>query len=315
MDKQRKLNYDNLVTLLSECAIDLRLNDSFIPEMILNCNIKYFDIFDESPIFNIFNIVNIEYIFKKGICYIKSNKSHYKNISAGDIILSVNNKPPAEGISKKYDIYYIEYLKLNARNQYIKKSAKILYPQLDYKSYSKLVIKERKNNIYIKIDNFNQEIVLQNIELNNKSLWIDLRNNRGGSITNLIKCLQIFVKEGNPLFYLSKKNEIYSILSKTLTMIIPYKIYVFVNSKTASSSEIMASVLKKSVGAVILGSKTEGKWMITADKKLGIYNVKLPEFIYQNNTEIQEPTYEGIVPDYIISDNRIDEFINKKWCD
>lgn len=120
---------------------------------------------------------------------------------------------------------------------------------------------------YIKVALFTDEVGrdFENVltELLGKginSFVVDLRGNPGGSVEEAIKILSCFVKKGT-LFCLRSGEYIEKVFVSSGKQLFYGDIVVLVDSNSASSSEIVAGVLK-SRGAKIFGKKTFGKGTI-----------------------------------------------------
>lgn len=90
------------------------------------------------------------------------------------------------------------------------------------------------------------------------SLVIDVRGNSGGYLTTVTDILSLFVKKGEVLYQLKTKDEIEKIYDKTDEKR-DYKVAVLVNGGSASASEVLASCMKETYKAYIVGTTTYGK--------------------------------------------------------
>ena len=91
-----------------------------------------------------------------------------------------------------------------------------------------------------------------------EALIIDLRENTGGYLEVSKNIAEMFLKKGSIVYSLQSNNQ--TIDFKDITNESRnYKIIVLVNSKTASAAEVLASALKYSYDAKIVGNKTFGK--------------------------------------------------------
>ena len=121
---------------------------------------------------------------------------------------------------------------------------------------------------YISLTSFNENSYTQfknNLEsleeLNINSLIIDLRNNSGGYLDSAKRVAELFLKKGKVIYYLDKKNKLTSIKDDTKEKR-NYKISIIINKKSASATEVLASALKDSYGAVLVGEQSYGKGVI-----------------------------------------------------
>lgn len=101
--------------------------------------------------------------------------------------------------------------------------------------------------------------VLETLESENiDSLVLDLRNNTGGYLSSANEIASMFLKKGKVIYSLERKKNKEIVLDTTIEeRNIP--LVILVNEKTASASEILATSLKESYGAIIVGTTTFGK--------------------------------------------------------
>jgi carboxyl-terminal processing protease len=90
-----------------------------------------------------------------------------------------------------------------------------------------------------------------------KGLVIDVRNNPGGLLDEVIEVCQQLIPKG-PIVSIRYKNKPLETYSSTLAKA-PYKIVMLVNEGSASASEIMAAAIKESNTGKLIGTKTYGK--------------------------------------------------------
>ncbi|AEV67339.1 S41 family peptidase [Acetivibrio clariflavus] len=141
---------------------------------------------------------------------------------------------------------------------------------------------------YIKLDIFNSNSsiniikALKEMDNNNISkLILDLRDNPGGELSQVIKIAEKFVPEGliTKLDFQSEKmeDELYYSKNKELK----YKLVVLVNGLSASASEILAGAIQDTGAGVLVGTKTYGK-----GKVQNIYPVLSPEAYKRYSKEL-----------------------------
>ncbi len=133
---------------------------------------------------------------------------------------------------------------------------------------------------------------------NIKDIVIDLRNNTGGFVDGAVNIAKMLVPEGKIITHKMKYNDIKTEYVSTLEEK-KYNVVALVNEYTASSSEILASALKESGAAVLVGEQTYGK--AVTQNILGLYagracKVTTGEYYTRNGNSINKI---GIVPDYI----------------
>lgn len=140
----------------------------------------------------------------------------------------------------------------------------IEYPSVDYRMFEQ----NDKKIGYIYLSTFSKTSAAQVKRVLNEleekgmdSLIFDVRSNTGGYLDAAEDILNMFIRSGKILFSLEDSNgrtNIYSTTKEYRT----YDIVVLVNQISASASEILATSLKESYGAIIVGSKTYGKGLV-----------------------------------------------------
>lgn len=132
---------------------------------------------------------------------------------------------------------------------------------------------------YIKLDIFNSNSSLNMaktlIEMDNnniKKLILDLRDNPGGEVSQVVKIAEKFVPKGliTKLDFRSEEIEDEEYYSKNKNP--KYKLVVLVNELSASASEILAGAIQDSGSGVLVGTRTYGKGEVQ-----NIYPVLSPE--------------------------------------
>ncbi len=130
----------------------------------------------------------------------------------------------------------------------------------------------RANNIaYINLSSFTEgcsnDVRKAFIELKEqgaKGLVLDLRDNGGGSLSEAVKIVNMFVPKGITLVKtkgkIARANSEYKTTEEPIDTVMP--IAVLVNENTASASEITAGSLQDLDRGVVLGAKTFGKGLV-----------------------------------------------------
>lgn len=97
-----------------------------------------------------------------------------------------------------------------------------------------------------------------------KSLVFDLRNNGGGSVTEAVSIINMFLPKGKTVLEmkgkLQRSNHVYKTTVEPIDSVMP--MVVLVNENSASASEIMSGSLQDYDRAVILGTRTYGKGLV-----------------------------------------------------
>ena len=198
-------------------------------------------------------------------------------------------------------------------------------------TYAKSVIIDDKNKIgYIKLPKFyadfnhnggrncaeDMEKEVEKLKAENvNGIIIDLRNNGGGSLQDVVKIAGLFIEKG-PVVQVKARNLDPFIFDDT-DPTIQYKgpLAILVNPFSASASEILAAAMQDYNRAVIIGSSsTYGKGTVQkiidfdqilppnmADlKPLGAMKVTMQKFYRINGSTTQ---LQGVISDIILPDN------------
>lgn len=131
------------------------------------------------------------------------------------------------------------------------------------------------NNIgYLKMDIFAENLPnevrtsLERLEKDGMTkLIIDLRNDTGGYLDKAFEVASMFIKKGKIIYSLQDKSNKVD-YKDTDNNSKDYPIVVLVNESTASAAEILASALKDSYGATLVGNTTFGKGKVQHAYKL-----------------------------------------------
>lgn len=103
-----------------------------------------------------------------------------------------------------------------------------------------------------------------------KSLVFDLRNNGGGSVSEAVSIINMFLPKGKKVLEmkgkLQRSNNVYKTTVEPIDTVMP--MVVLVSNNTASASEIMSGSLQDYDRAVILGTRTYGKGLVQATMDL-----------------------------------------------
>lgn len=164
---------------------------------------------------------------------------------------------------------------------------------------------------FVKITQFNGHVV-ENLNKamaefkakNVKGLIIDVRNNPGGLLDEVVKVCQQLIPKG-PIVSIKYKNQPQDVYSSTLAKA-PYKIVMLVNEGSASASEIMAAAIKESGTGKLVGTKTYGKGTVQtvltltdgSGLKITIANYLTPKGFILDGV--------GIIPDFEVQNTTVD---------
>lgn len=150
------------------------------------------------------------------------------------------------------------------------------------------------------IDSFNEAKV--------KGIIIDLRNNGGGIIDSALSIADMFIND-QPLITITHKNKVGDvryIASESTKVDDELPVVVLVNKGSASSSEILAGVLKEDDRATLIGTTTYGKGItqIATPFAGGVVQVTNAKYLLPNGDDIHEV---GIAPHIVVEDPEIPE--------
>ncbi len=150
------------------------------------------------------------------------------------------------------------------------------------------------------IDSFNEEGV--------KGIIIDLRNNGGGIIDSALSIADMFIND-RPLITITHKNnvgDVRYIASDSTKVDQDLPVVVLVNKGSASSSEILAGILKGDDRATLIGTTTYGKGItqIAVPFAGGVVQVTDAKYLLPNGEDIHKV---GIEPHIFVEDPEIPE--------
>ncbi|MHB8260727.1 MAG: carboxy terminal-processing peptidase [Bacteroidia bacterium] len=164
--------------------------------------------------------------------------------------------------------------------------------ELDETFAHSAILQNEKNKVgYIKLPSFYSDFTrngahhcaldIKNevLKLKNESVHgiiIDLRDNGGGSLQEVVEMAGLFIKQG-PIVQVRKKGgEIESLVDKDPNQIYEGPLVIIINRNSASASEIMAAAMQDYKRAVIMGTQSFGKG--TVQNFLDLDNYLLQQF-------------------------------------
>ena len=132
------------------------------------------------------------------------------------------------------------------------------------------------------------------------SLILDVRYNTGGYLTACTKIIEMFLKKDSLMYSIKSKKDSEE-YRDTTDEHRNYKVAVLINNSSASASEILASSLKYSYGATIIGEKSYGKGKVQTTGKLsdGTMIKYTSALWYMPNGECLDK--KGLTPDIEVS--------------
>ncbi len=148
-----------------------------------------------------------------------------------------------------------------------------------------------------------------------KGIILDLRNNSGGSLNDVVQMSGLFIEDGPIVQVKGREAQARPLVDKDAGVLYTGPLIVMVNSQSASASEILAAAMQDYGRAVIVGStSTFGKGtvqrfldldqVVTGHddmKPLGEVKVTLQKFYRVNGGSTQ---LKGVIPDINLPDNQ-----------
>lgn len=252
---------------------------------------------------------------------IKDSPAYKAGLKPGDRIIAVDNKT-VKGLSMGEVVSLIKgdqnsKVKLGIQRRGEKPlSFNVIRQEIKLNPIEYKVLKE--NIGYIKISQFNQytysNLVPVLNKFNNKNISnviIDLRNNPGGFLGEVVDVSQLFIQEG-PIVHIKYKGDIQRTYFSKLKES-KYKLVVLVNENSASASEIFAGAVQDRNAGTIIGTTTYGKG--TVQQIIPLPNgdgmkLTIAEYLTPKGRNINK---KGIQPDIILENKNItiDEQLNK----
>ncbi|MDP2176619.1 MAG: carboxy terminal-processing peptidase [Bacteroidota bacterium] len=159
------------------------------------------------------------------------------------------------------------------------------------------------NDIKIEIEKLKKDDV--------KGIILDLRDNGGGSLQDVVDIGGFFIDKG-PITQVKSRDRKPEILSDNNSgMIWEGPLTIMVNENSASASEILAAAMQDYKRALIIGSSTFGKGTVQrfidlddafsamSPEKMGSLKITIQKFYRIDGTTTQQ---NGVIPDVIIPD-------------
>lgn len=324
--KELKKAYDNIINGYVEKVDEAKLIDAAIEGMYNYLGDPYTSYIDQSSTDDLTDRLNGEYTgigveitkIEEGIIVInvfENGPAYNAGIEPGDILVKLNGNDitnsSAADVSNSIKKSNQSSVELSVLRDGITITKTVNIKNVNVPSVSK----ENFNDIgYIKIDTFSNTTytqfkeALEALEKNNiNSLVIDVRNNGGGYLNSAAEIAELFIEKGKNIYGLENKKgkTFYEDNTKTQRN---YKIAVLINSSSASASEILASALKESYGATIIGTTSYGKGTVQETSKLssgGMVKYTTAYWLTPNGNSVNNV---GIKPDIEIILDKTDEY-------
>jgi len=250
-------------------------------------------------------------------------------IEIGDQLLKItvakDEFPVQCNYFSKINEVFTDPSKKYANFTFLKKSGEIYSLNLEKKKlktienevFSSVLIKDKKRFGYINIPSFymdeanlntvSKDVAKEVIHLKNEAvegLIIDVQNNGGGSMTEAINLVGMFIDIG-PVSVLADNHDKKTILKDfNRGMIFNKPIVVIVNGFSASASELFANAIQDYKRGIIIGSKTYGKGtsqqifpLASDNESMGFIKITKDKFYRINGNSHQN---NGVSPDVFL---------------
>lgn len=135
-----------------------------------------------------------------------------------------------------------------------------------------------------------------------KGLVIDVRNNPGGVLQDVVEIAQLMMKEGSVVVQVEdrngKRDKTYAKGGEKKD----YPIVVLTNGGSASASEILAGALQEGAGATVVGQQTYGKGTVQVSfnqlfEDGGLIKMTIAKWLTPKGNWINE---KGVTPDIVV---------------
>ncbi|MBQ5704240.1 MAG: S41 family peptidase [Alistipes sp.] len=146
-----------------------------------------------------------------------------------------------------------------------------------------------------------------------KGLILDYRDNGGGSVSEAVKILSMFLPKGSEVVRMQgrtqRSSQTYSTESNPVLPDLP--LVTLINANSASASEIVCGALQDMDRAVLMGQRSYGKGLVQNVVPLG-YDAYLKlttaKYYIPSGRCVQRVNYQGSGRDEVVPDSLISEF-------
>ena len=266
----------------------------------------------------------MEFGVVKVITPMDGSPAEKEGVKAGDYIVKINETQ----VQGKTLLEAVELmrgpvgssLEITVRRKGVKKALvfKIVREIIEVKSVKSKIIDE--NVGYIRLTSFNENSSKQikdkikNFKRNKINKYVlDLRNNPGGLLSQVVKISDFFLNNGEILSTKSRKSsENRKYFAKKGDIINGETLIVLINYGSASASEIVAGALKEHKRAIVIGENSYGKGSVQSIiplKNKGAIRLTISKYYLPSGKSISGT---GIVPDIEVLESSDDFRINTK---
>ena len=243
---------------------------------------------------------------------IKDSPGEKAGLKKDDLIITIDGKD-TKGITIKEASKWIKGLKGTKVKLGLKRNNNSLpiYIEItrDTITINPVEYEILENNIgYIKLSDFSMNSANKFsealTELDNKKvkkIILDLRDNPGGLLNQVIEISKHFITKG-PIVHIQEKDSAL-VTHMSTTPKSKYKLVLLVNENSASASEILAAAVKDTKAGTIIGQKTFGKGIVQSMIPLSngaIIKLTTSEYLSPNKTTIHG---KGVEPDIVVENS------------
>ncbi len=287
-------SYNKITDNYYEDVDESELASSAINGMMNYLNDKYSIVLDSEGTDSLTNSLDGEYkgigitMVRYGNSYLvvdvfDNTPASKAGIQPYDVILKIDGKEINDNFD--YNEYRNNLEKQNKITLNIDRNGNVFDVEVEVKKVempvtaSKVFEVDNKKIGYIYLQTFNEHSYnqfkneLDSLEKQGiDSLIIDVRSNGGGLLDKAKSILELFIKKDKILYRLDSKDKEDIVYSSSNTSR-NYPIVVLINGGTASASEALASSLKETYGATLIGTKSYGKGKVQQTTSLSKNNM------------------------------------------
>lgn len=247
---------------------------------------------------------------------IKDSPGEKAGLKKDDLIISVDGKD-TKGITIKEASKWIKGLKGTKVKLGLKRKSNSLPIYIEIKrdtiTINPVEYEILEKNIgYIKLKEFSlnsankfNEVLLELDKKKVTKIILDLRDNPGGLLNQVIEISKHFITKG-PIVHIQEKNTAL-VTHMSTTPKNKYKLVLLVNENSASASEILAGAVKDTKAGTIIGQKTYGKGIVQSIVPLSngsIIKLTTAEYLTPNKISIHG---KGVEPDIVVENTEEDD--------
>ncbi|WP_313755622.1 S41 family peptidase [Tissierella sp.] len=250
---------------------------------------------------------------------IKGQPAETAGVKKGDLIIKVDNKDianmPLQQVSKLIQGPKDTTVKLSIKRgekllDINVKRAVVSISPVDYKIIDDKIgyieIAEFTKNVSKEIEKILRELDKKNL----KKIILDVRDNPGGLLTEVVSISDLFIEKG-PIVHIKQNKK--PLITHVSTLEKPkYEIVVLINGNSASASEILAGAVKERKTGKVIGTTTYGKGTVQTVISMddgSVLKMTTAEYLLPNKTSING---KGVEPDIKVENTEKEDLQLKK---